>query len=90
MNGHFDPNKPDIFEFDEKRQAAFLEDVLVHNARQHVLHGERQAKCYENVVRAYAEFFKNKDEYRQAAREDFNACVDAHRDMKEDGLLWLT
>ena len=87
MNGHFDPNKPDIFEFDEKRQAAFLEDVLVHNARKHVLHGARQAQCFESVVAAYAEFFKNKDEYRQAAREDFNACVDAHRDLHKEG--WL-
>ena len=79
--------KPDIFEFDKKRQAAFLEDVLVHNARLHVLHGVRQAQCFEAVSAAYAEFFKNKDEYRRAAREDFNACVDAHKDMREDGLL---
>jgi hypothetical protein len=87
MNGHYDNSKPDIFNFDEKRKAAFLEDVLVHNARLHLLEGERQAKCLENVVRVYAEFFKDKNEYRKAAREDFEICLDAHRDMLEEGLL---
>lgn len=77
----------DILNFDNKRKAAFLQDVLEHNVRLHVLHGERQAKCFENVVANYAEFFNNKSEYRKAAREDFNACLDAFRDMKQDGLL---
>ena len=79
--------KTDIFNFDEKRKAAFLEDVLVHNARLHLLDGERQAKCLESVVVAYAEFFQNKTEYRKAAREDFEVCLDAHRQMLKDGLL---
>ena len=79
--------KIDIFNFDEKRKAAFLEDVLVHNARLHLLQGERQAKCLESVVVAYAEFFQNKTEYRKAARQDFEVCLDAHRHMLEDGLL---
>jgi len=79
--------KIDIFNFDEKRKAAFLEDVLVHNARLHLLQGERQAKCLESVVVAYAEFFQNKTEYRKAARQDFEVCLDAHRDMLKDGLL---
>lgn len=87
MNGQFDNNKPDIFNFDEARKGAFLEDILVHNARQHLLHGERQARCLENVIRCYAEFFENKKEYRLAAREDFEVCLDAHRDMLKDGLL---
>jgi len=79
--------KIDIFNFDEKRKAAFLEDVLVHNARLHLLQGERQAKCLENVIRAYAEFFEHQKEYRLAARQDFEVCLDAHRDMLKDGLL---
>lgn len=87
MNGQFDSNKRDIFNFDEKRKAAHLEDVLTHNALLHVVHGERQAKCFENVVRVYAEFFQNPKEYREAARQDFNVCVQAHKDMKEAGLL---
>ena len=79
--------KIDIFNFDEKRKAAFLEDVLVHNARLHLLQGERQAKCLESVVVVYAEFFEHKKEYRLAARQDFEVCLDAHRDMLKDGLL---
>lgn len=87
MSGHYNPNKPDIFNFDEKRKEAFIEDVLVHNARLHLLHGERQAKCLENVIRVYAEFFEHSKEYRVAARQDFEVCLDAHRDLLEEG--WL-
>jgi hypothetical protein len=79
--------KHDIFNFDENRKAAFLEDVLTHNARQHVIHGVRQARCLENVVAAYGEFLQNKPEYRQAAREDFEVCLAAHFDMKQGGFL---
>lgn len=87
MSGQYNSDKPDIFKFDEKRQEAFLEDVLVHNARLHLLGGVRQAKCLENVVRCYAEFFEDKREYRDAARQDFEVCLEAHRDLLEEG--WL-
>lgn len=79
------PNK--LFDFDETRKGAYLEDVLTHNARLHVIDGERYAKCLENVVRVYSEFFKNKDEYRAAASDDFKVCVAAHRDMKDVGFI---
>lgn len=85
--GQYDNNKPDIFTVDEARKGAFLEDVLSHNARLHVLDKQRYAKCFENVVRVYGEFFKNPREYREAARTDFQACVDAHFDMLKEGLL---
>ena len=76
-----------IFEFDQKAQAAYIEDILTHNARLHVIDKQRYAKCLENVIRCYAEFFEKKTEYREAARKDFQVCVDAHRDMLEEGLL---
>lgn len=77
----------DIMNFDRKRRDAFLEDVLVHNARAYCLRQVRQARCLENVVAAYGEFFANTKEYRQAAREDFECCLQAHIDMQKDGLL---
>ena len=87
MNGQYDSNKRDIFNFNETAKGAYLEDVLVHNARLYVLQTKRYAQCLENGVRVYAEFFANKSEYRAAASNDFKACVDAHIDMQKEGLL---